>query len=276
MRCIHFLMLIELVLELDFYIRSGELTIIEKAFSDFVKPNRCEYVLDNIEDQNTLFTSEGITKRIHNAYLESEMEKSTWTKKSINAYDLTGCIKKLYFGLRGISKTDTPGYAYSDIIFGIGNAVHQVLVDAIKPKESEVSFKSHIIGFELSMRCDAICYGKILHEYKTVDKIDEETVLKEEHKRQAVIYAYLLNKYHNRDIQYIQIIYIARGKVNVKVFTIEMNEVIMNKVEHRLQNQLRYLKDCLDMYKVPSFENEYCSKDCRFCEYATFCRCLSS
>lgn len=249
----------------------------EKAFCEFVKPKQAQYILDEITDQNKLFTDEGITKRIHNEYLKSEMEKSTWTKKSINAYDLTGCIKKLYFSLRGISKSDTPNYAYSNIIFGIGNAVHKVLTEAIKPEEVEVSFKTYIIGFELNMRADAICYGKVLHEYKTVDSIDEETKLKEEHLKQAVIYAYLLNKYHNRNIRYVQIVYIARGKVKVKVFDIEINDGIMEKVEQRLQKQLRYLKDCLDKYQIPSFESEYCIKtDCRFCEYATFCRCLSN
>ena len=126
------------------------------------------------------------------------------------------------------------------------------------------------------MRCDAICYGKILHEYKTVEKIDDDTELKSEHLQQAVIYAYLLNKIHHRNIQYIQIIYVSRGKVGVKVFNIEVNEDIMNKVGNRLNKQLRELKDCLDQYRVPSFDSEYCSKDCKFCEYATFCRCLSS
>ena len=257
--------------------RLGEPTIIEKAFCEFIRPDKADYVLDEIVDnQKTLFTSDEIIKRIHNEYLKSEIEKSTWIKKSINAYDLTGCIKKLYFNLRGIRKIDTPTYPYSNIIFGIGNAIHKVVVDAIKPEEIEVSFKSYMFGFELSMRCDAICYGRILHEYKTVDSIDDKTTLKDEHLKQAVIYAYLLNKYHHRHINFVQIIYIARGKVNVKVFNVEMNEGIMSKVEQRLCNQLRYLKYCLDTYRIPSFENEYCSKDCKFCEYATFCRCLSS
>lgn len=249
----------------------------EKAFSDFVTPKQCDYTLHEITDKNTLFTEEGIINRIHNTYLKSEIEKSTWTKKNINAYDLTGCIKKLYFGLRGISKSDTPQYPYSNIIFGIGNSVHKVLVESIKPEEVEVSFKSYLLGFELSMRCDAICFGKVLHEYKTIDSITEETKLKDEHLKQAVIYAYLLNKYHHRDIKYIQIIYVARGKVNIKVFDIEMNNCIMTKVENRLNKQLGYLKECLDHHKVPSFENEYCGKafDCKFCEYATFCRTLS-
>ena len=125
------------------------------------------------------------------------------------------------------------------------------------------------------MRCDAICYGQLLHEYKTVDTIDEKTKLKDEHLYQAVIYAYLLNKYHYRNISYIQIIYVARGKINIKVFNIEVNDCIMMKVGDRLNKQLRYLKDCLDTYRVPSFENEYCSNDCRFCEYASFCQTLS-
>jgi CRISPR/Cas system-associated exonuclease Cas4 (RecB family) len=249
---------------------------LEKAFCEFVKPKQVNYVLDEVSDKKTLFEADEITKRLHNSYLRSEIDKSTWTKKSISAYDLTGCIKKLYFRLRGISPSDTPNYPYSNIIFGIGNSVHQALVDAIQPEEVEVSFKSYIIGFELNMRCDAICYGKILHEYKTVEKIDDDTELKPEHLQQAVIYAYLLNKIHHRNIQYIQIIYVSRGKVSVKVFNVEVNEDIMNKVGNRLNKQLRELKDCLDQYRVPSFDSEYCSKDCKFCEYATFCRCLSS
>ena len=259
--------------------RLGVLPIIEKiekAFCDFVDPKPTTFQFHDIPDKKTLFTEESIINRIHNSYLESELKKTSWTKKTISAGDLTGCIKKLYFKLRGVAYSDTPNYPYSNIIFGIGNAVHKVLTDVIKPDEVEVSFKTYIIGFELSMRCDAICYGKLLHEYKTVDSIDEKTELKKEHEHQAVIYAYLLNKYHHRDIRNIQIIYVSRGKVNIKVFNIEMNDGIMQKVENRLNKQLRYLKTCLDIQRIPSFESEYCSRDCKFCEYATFCRCLSS
>ena len=250
--------------------------LLEKAFSDFVVPKKSVYSYDDIKDNNTLLTEEGITARLHNNYLKSEEEKDTWAKKSINASDLTGCIKKLYFKLRGVSYSDTPTYPYSNIIFGIGNVIHKELVEAIKPEESEVSFKSYILGFELNMRCDAICYGKVLHEYKTVDSIDKDTEVKKEHLLQASIYAYLLNKCHYRNIQYIQVIYVSRGKLGVKVFNIEFNDKIYDKVEKRLYAQLRYLKDCLDNKKIPSFENEFCSKtDCKFCEYATFCKTLN-
>ena len=252
---------------------------IEKAFCEFVRPRKIEYPLHEIDDLNKLLiTEEGLRNRIHNDYLVSESGKTNWMKKTINAYDLTGCIKKLYFSLLGVSKTDAPNYPYSNIVFGIGNSVHKILMETIKPEEQEVSFKSYIIGFELSTRCDAIYHGIVLHEYKTVDNIDEKTEIKKEHEQQASIYAYLLNKYHGRNIKYIQVVYVSRGKVNVKIFTLEMDKKRTDAVENMLHAYLRYLKDCLDTHKVPSWESEYCGKsyDCKYCEYASICQILSN
>ena len=227
-------------------------------------------------DNNLLLTEKDVTNLIHNEVIREANSKLSWNKKStINASDLCGCIKALYFKLKGVTQSNPPTYPYSPIVLNVGTTIHSIIERLISPGETEIPIKCEYNGFNLNMRADAIYNMKVLHEYKTVDSVTKETECKKDHLVQASIYAYLLNTYYNRQLEYIQIIYIARGKVNVKIFNIKIDNELMNKVKNRLDNQLGYLKDCLDTNTIPAFDCEYCNCN-PFCEYKEFCKSLSS
>lgn len=227
-------------------------------------------------ENNLLLTDKDITNLIHNEVIREANSKLSWSKKStINASDLCGCIKALYFKLKGVVPSNPPSYPYSPIVLNIGSTVHSIIERLISPGQTEIPIKCEYMGFNLSMRADAIFNDKVLHEYKTVDSVTNDTECKPDHIKQALIYTYLLNNMFNRKLSHIQIVYIARGKVNVKVFTIEVTDELMAKVQFRLNDQLTILKNCLESNTVPSFECGYCNCN-PFCEYKDFCRALSS
>lgn len=227
-------------------------------------------------DNNLLLTEQDITNLIHNEVIREANSKLSWSKKNtVSASDLYGCIKALYFKLKGVVPSNPPTYPYSPIVLNIGSTVHSIIERLISPGQIEIPIKCEYMGFNLSMRADAIFNDKVLHEYKTVDSVNTETECKEDHIKQALIYAYLLNTVYNRKLEYIQIIYVARGKVNIKVFNIKITDELMSKVKNRLDHQLGYLKDCLDTNTVPAFDNEYCKCN-PFCEYKNFCKSLAS
>ena len=224
---------------------------------------------------NLLLSEEDIRNLLHNQVIEDANRSIGLTKYNVNSGDLTGCIKALYFKFKKILPSSPPSYPYSPIVLNTGSIIHEVVERLLKPEEREVSINCKLYDFNLNMRADAIYHDKVLHEYKTIDNIDEKTTCKEEHLKQAVIYTYLLNTYQKRNIEFIQIIYIARGKVNVKVFNIKVTPELMEKVKLRLDKQLGYLRHCLDTNTVPSFESEFCVCN-KFCEYSDFCKSLSS
>ena len=227
-------------------------------------------------ENNLLLTKEDIANIIHNEVIREANSKLSWNKKStINAGDLTGCVKALYFKLKGVTPSNPPTYQYSPIVLNIGTTIHSIIERLVSPGETEIPIRCDYMGFKLNMRADAIYNMRVLHEYKTVDSVTDETLCKKEHLIQSSIYAYLLNTKMNRDLSHIQIIYIARGKVNIKVFNIKIDNDLMTKVKTRLDDQLGYLKNCLDTNSIPSFESKYC--ECNpFCEYREFCKSLSS
>lgn len=232
------------------------------------------FVLHEISN-NLLLNEEDIRNLLHNQVIEDANRNLGLKKYNVNATDICGCIKALYFKFKNIEPSNPPSYPYSPIVLNVGSVIHTIVEMLLKPEEKEVSIRCSLHGFNLNMRADAIYHNKVLHEYKTIDNIDEKTTCKEDHLKQAVIYTYLLNTYCNRSIEWIQIIYIARGKVNVKVFNIKVTPELMSKVKDRLDRQLSYLRTCLDTNTIPSFENEFC-KCSKFCEYYEFCKSLSS
>lgn len=242
---------------------------------DSVKPEGTSFPHKQIDDFE-FFTDEIVKNKILNLQIDSVNERSTWVKKNISAYDLVGCIRKIYFGFKGIPESNAPSYAYSPIIFAIGNAIHEVLEKSLSIQETEVDIKTSIDDFTFSMRCDGILNDKILVEFKTVDTIVSLEKPKPEHLAQAFIYAYFLNKYLKRNIDTIQIVYVARGKIDVKCFKNSITTEMMRLYEKKLTDQLLVLKKCLNDNIAPPSNCRYVSTDCTFCGYKDYCKTLAS
>lgn len=210
-------------------------------------------------------------------YEEEKMaERGSYKKKTINAYDLTGCIRKLFYALKNIDeKPPDYAYPYGEIVHGIGNAVHEIIQKRLPSKNNELKIKVEQ-GFEfvINMRSDILWNDNVVVEIKTIESIPKEA--KKEHILQALFYAYFLNRHFNHNITLVQLLYVSRGKVDVEVFDVEITEDLLNRVDLRIKEIVHTVALHLKEDIAPSMDNPHVNtENCRFCGYAHVCQTRS-
>jgi len=206
---------------------------------------------------------------------ENVKQRSSYQKKTINAYDLTGCIRKLFYGLKG-TKEEAVVYPYGEIVHGIGNTVHEIMQKRLPSQQNELKIRvENQYEFTLNMRSDILWNDNVVVEVKTIESIPSKA--KDEHVLQALFYAYLLNTYLGYRINLVQLLYVSRGKVDVEIFDVDITEEIMLKVGLRIKEILTIVSAHLKENVPPPMDNKYVSTDnCKFCGFAHACQSRSS
>ncbi len=232
--------------------------------------------IDNIDTNTTKpfkLTEEYVIAKLKEYEAEEVYKRTTYEKKTVNAYDLVGCIRKAYYGVKGFEeRPKANSYAFGEIVQQMGNVVHDVVQKRLPSESNELKIKiTDIYDITINVRTDILWNKDVVVEIKTKDVVPKAA--DPEHIVQAMIYAYLLNTYHGYEISLVQILYIARGKVGVKIFDVPITPDYMDKVGNKIK---RYTSDLMEFVKQntpPPMDHQYVStKACIFCNYEYVCK----
>lgn len=204
--------------------------------------------------------------------LEEQERKASWTKKNLSiSEDLAGCIRKTFFAFMGVPPEANYTYPYSEIVTSIGDTVHEILQKRIPClKTEEKLYVKGVFPVDISMRCDMILTEHNIIEFKTIDSLPANP--KPEHALQAIFYAYFFRKVNNMPIDIVQIVYVSRGKIDVKVFDVNITDTLINETEKWLNDYMSELKKYLDERVPPALNNRFVNKtSCFFCEFKKEC-----
>jgi len=202
-------------------------------------------------------------------------KKSSWTKKNLNLYDLVGCIRKTYYALKNFEEQEGGYvYPYGEIIHGIGNVIHDCLQNNLSPLQNELKTKINDMSIVISGRVDMLWNNEVLVEIKSIDALPNEP--KKEHMLQALYYVYLINTYMDYDIKVVQMLYVSRGKVGIKIFDVDITPELLQKVGGRLTEWVDELSNYMKLDVPPPRDHKYVVTDsCRFCGYKDRCESTS-
>lgn len=240
-----------------------------------IKEENNEEVVEKHEESKVnipeKITQENLEEFLKKFYEEQRKELDSYQKKNVSITDLVGCVRKTYFDFKNVERRPSYIYPYNEIVTEIGNVVHQVLQKRIPCINKEEKMKlTEEFSFPISFRMDIHLNQNTLIEIKTIDTLPDKP--KKEHAKQAILYAYFLNKYRGYNFNLVQLLYISRGKVKSKIFDIEINESILMKAENMVKGYLETLKEHLDMNVPPPLTNKYVDKSqCFFCDYNYIC-----
>lgn len=204
---------------------------------------------------------------------EEIYKRTTYDKKTVNAYDLVGCIRKVYYAIKGVEEIPNPNsYPYGELVTAMGNAVHEILQKRLPSDSDELKIKiTDMYDIVINVRTDILWNSEVVVEIKTKDVVPKTA--EPEHIVQAMIYAYLLNKYHGYNIQLVQILYVARGKLDIAVIDIPITEDYMFKVGNKIENFTSSLMTYVEKNLPPPMNHMYVNtKSCFFCNYKHECQ----
>lgn len=226
-----------------------------------------------ILDKPYKLTEDYIIQRLLEYEKEQIENRASYQKSTINAYDLVGCIRKTYYALKGIKEipnTANP-YPYGELVHEMGNAVHEVLQKRLPGDSNELKIKTNNeFDYVVNLRSDMLWNKFVVVEFKTKDVLPKQA--EAEHIVQAFIYAYLLNTYMEHHIELVQIVYVARGKVGIKVFDVPITEEYMQKVGEKIQTYTSALAAYVEKNVAPPMDHKYViTKNCYFCNYKHEC-----
>lgn len=216
-------------------------------------------------------TQENLEEFLKKYYEEKQKELDSYQKENVSITDLISCIRKVYFDFKNTERRPTYIYPYGEIVTEIGNVTHQILQKRIPCTDKEEKIKlTEEFAFPISFRMDIHLNENTLIEIKSIESLPDKP--KKEHAKQAILYAYFLNKYRGYNFNLVQLLYISRGKVKAKIFDIEINESILMKVENMVNGYIDTLKEHIDMNVPPPLTNKYVDKSqCFFCDYNYIC-----
>lgn len=240
-----------------------------------IKDNKDESTEEQEKEEKVIIpdkiTQENLEEFLRKHYEEKQKELDSYQKQNVSITDLVGCIRKTYFDFKNAERRPSYIYPYGEIVTEIGNIIHEILQKRIPCVDKEEKIKlMDDFAFPISFRMDIHLNSNTLIEIKSIESIPEKP--KKEHAKQAILYAYFLNKYRGYNFNLVQLIYISRGKVKSKIFDIEINESILMKVENMVEGYLETLKEQLDMNVPPPLTNKYVEKSqCFFCDYNYIC-----
>ena len=248
----------------------------EDLLKDGVRVPYYKFDYVEVDDSQNYITDD----MLRNLFLNKSIarENTTYPKKTLTAYDLFGCARKLSFRLLSKAPTDAPTYPYSNLAMDIGSATHNLIQNLIWKDNvkqcTEIPIKQKLMGFNLSMKCDGIYKNQTVVEFKTIDDI--ATIAdnpKKDHVEQAMLYAFMLNRFMGYNITAAQIIYVSRGKLDVKCFLYNVSASSMTKVRESLYKKLMLLREVVTKRVLPDMNNEFINlNDCTFCSYRSMCK----
>ena len=204
---------------------------------------------------------------------EQIYNRTTYDKKTVNAYDLVGCIRKVYYAIKGVEEIPNPNsYPYGELVTSMGNAVHDILQKRLPSDSDEVKIRiENAFDIVINVRTDILWNSEVVVEIKTKDVVPKTA--EPEHVVQAMIYAYLLNKYHGYNIQLVQILYVSRGKLNIGIIDVPITEDYMFKVGNKIEKFTSNLMTYVEKDLPPPMNHIYVNtKSCFFCNYKHECQ----
>jgi hypothetical protein len=229
--------------------------------------------IDPTDEKPYKLTKDYIVSILREHEKEEIQKRTTYEKKTINAYDLVGCIRKSYYAMKGIQEIPkTNSYPYGELVQQMGNSCHDVLQKRLPSKSNELKIKiTDVYSITINVRTDILWNDNVVVEIKTKDVVPHQA--EAEHIVQALIYAYLLNTHMNHQIELVQILYVARGKLDIAVFDVPITEDHMMKVGNKLQ---KYTSDLIAFFEAdtpPPMDHKYViTKACMFCNYEHECK----
>ncbi len=225
------------------------------------------------EEKPYKLTKEYVISKLKEYEKEEIYKRTTYQKQTINAYDLVGCIRKAYYAIKGVEEIPLPNsYPYGELVTAMGTAVHDILQKRLPSDNNELKIKiSDAYDIVVNVRSDILWNSEVIVEIKTKDVAPKKA--EPEHVVQAMIYAYLLNKYHNYNIQLVQILYVARGKVDISIIDVPITEDYMFKVGNKIEKFTSALMTYVDKNVPPPMDHQYVNtKSCFFCNYKHECQ----
>jgi hypothetical protein len=232
-----------------------------------------ETTINVTTDKPYKLTKEYVVSKLKEYESEEIYKRTTYQKKTVNAYDLVGCIRKVYYAIKGVEERPAPNsYPYGELVTSMGNAVHDILQKRLPSDSNELKIKiSDAYDIVINVRSDILWNPEVVVEIKTKD-IAPKTA-EPEHVVQAMIYAYLLNKYHNYNIQLVQVLYVARGKVDISIIDVPITPDYMLKVGNKIEKFTSSLMTYVDKDVPPPMDHQYVTtKACVFCNYKHECQ----
>lgn len=190
----------------------------------------------------------------------------TYERPYISVSELYTCLRKCYYSRKHykVQFEKLFGFSYLYLINKVGDVIHSLIQELYGFTEIEKTIISE--KYKVKGRIDAI-KDNFLYEIKTIDadKFKNKYII--EHYYQGLIYAYILNKEYDYNIQTITIIYVVRSLKRMFPFDLPVN----NEIAEKFLKRGIILKNSLDTNQIP--ESIGCSEEqCRYCSYINFCK----
>jgi len=224
----------------------------------------------------TKITKELLDEYLRDYYMEHVKQRNSYQKENLSVTDLVNCIRMVYFDFVNTERKRNYIYPYEEIVTEVGNTIHSIIQKRIPCIDKEEKIKiTDVFAFPISFRMDIHLNDKTLIEIKTIDALPDKP--KPEHMKQAIMYAYFLNRFKNYNIDLVQLLYVSRGKIDIKVFDIPITTQLLDKVDISIKEYINDLKRHIDMNVPPPLTNKYIDKNkCFFCDYSYICQTTSN
>ena len=221
-------------------------------------------------------TKELLTEYLRNYYQEHVDQRNSYQKENLSVTDLVSCIRMVYFDFTNAERKRNYIYPYEEIVTEIGNTIHSILQKRIPCIDKEEKIKiTDKFAFPISFRMDIHLNDQTLIEIKSIDALPPKA--KPEHIKQAVLYAYFLNRFRDYKINMVQLLYVSRGKVDIAVFDIPITDQLLDRVDTTIKEYINDLKYHIDIKVAPPLTNKYVDKSkCYFCDYNHICQSVTN
>jgi len=197
--------------------------------------------------------------------IEEHKKMQSYERPYISVSELCSCIRQCYYNRMKypVNPKKLYTFSYLYLIQKIGNVIHDIIQELYNFSETEKTVVSE--RFKVKGRVDGI-RDNFLIEIKSIDLEKFKNQYIKEHYLQAIIYAYILNKEYNYNIDTITIIYVIRNLKRIVPFDLPIND----KLAESVLNKAPILKSALTSLQVP--EPFGSTKDnCTFCLHRKQC-----
>jgi len=176
-----------------------------------------------------------------------------YDEDTIHVGEACSCLRKSYY-TRKYGSRDLSHLAPSKrVILGLGMSTHLVFEEVLQElgyrTEQQIIKEYDNLGFKLAGTPDAVGEDHIV-EIKTCNKLSDEPL--PHHVMQANGYLGLLG------FKVGCIVYICKRDGNVRIFQVEYNEQLYNKLVERASTLYRHIKEDTPPPAEPSFLCHYC------------------
>ncbi len=189
----------------------------------------------------------------------------SYKRPYISVTELISCIRSCYYSRLKypVDLKKQYQFTYLYMINKIGTVVHNLIQELYDFSEVEKTLISE--KFRVKGRLDAIKENVII-ELKTIDSNKFNNKYIDRHYHQGVIYAYILNKEYNYNIDTITIAYITRDLKRIIPFDLNTND----KLALSFLNRSNILLSHISAKTVPDPIGST-KEDCKWCSYKKFC-----